>query len=106
MAAARRTYFCALLRLATTASSALRSIALNRMFVRSCIPQTRTREFGRESLSESNCQICSTSDPPWPFPCARVQRARKGVSILGVARECTADRRSTPEPRVPEVLAS
>jgi hypothetical protein len=31
------------------------------MFVRSCIPQTRTRESGRESLSESNCQIWSTS---------------------------------------------
>src|SRR5271166_1823689 len=30
------------------------------MFVRSCIPQTRTRESGRESLSESNCQIWST----------------------------------------------
>src|SRR3974377_1918975 len=31
------------------------------MFVRSCIPQTRTRESSGESLSESNCQICSTS---------------------------------------------
>ena len=31
------------------------------MFVRSCIPQTRTRESSRKSLSESNCQICSTS---------------------------------------------
>src|SRR3974377_1382153 len=31
------------------------------MFVRSCIPQTSTRESGRESLSESNCQIWSTS---------------------------------------------
>src|SRR6266568_3496563 len=32
------------------------------MFVRSCIPQTRTRESGRESLSESNCQIWSTRE--------------------------------------------
>src|SRR5271165_3332900 len=34
------------------------------MFVRSCIPQTRTRESGRESLSESNCQIWSTRSQP------------------------------------------
>lgn len=39
--------FCGLLRLATTASSLLRSVALNRIFVRSCMPQTRTRESGR-----------------------------------------------------------
>src|SRR5258705_3261011 len=31
------------------------------MFVRSCIPQTRTPESFRESLSESKCQIWSTS---------------------------------------------
>ncbi len=34
------------------------------MFVRSCIPQTRTRESSRESLSESNRQIWSTSTHP------------------------------------------
>ena len=34
--------------------------ALNRIFLRSCIPQTRTRESGEESLSESKCQIWST----------------------------------------------
>jgi hypothetical protein len=33
---ARQTCFCGLLRLATTASSALRSAALNRISVRSC----------------------------------------------------------------------
>ena len=30
------------------------------MLVRSCIPQTRTRESALESLSESNCQSWST----------------------------------------------
>ena len=44
---ARQTCFCGLLRLITTASSALRSAALNLMFLRSCILQTRTRESGQ-----------------------------------------------------------
>jgi hypothetical protein len=38
------------LHLATTASSSERSAALNRIFVRSCIPQTRTPASGAESL--------------------------------------------------------
>src|SRR6266404_8469949 len=46
---ARQTCFCGLLRLATTASSLLRSARLNWMFVRSCIPQTRTRQSFKES---------------------------------------------------------
>src|ERR1700726_208074 len=52
--------FCGLLRLAATVSSSLRSAALNRMLVRSCILQTRTRESTRECPSESKCQIWST----------------------------------------------
>src|SRR6202030_717584 len=58
---ARQTCFCGLLRLAATVSSSLRSAALNRMLVRSCILQTRTRESTRECPSESKCQIWSTS---------------------------------------------
>jgi len=61
---ARQTCFCGLWRLETTASSLLRSAAFNRIFVRSCIPQTRTREAFRESPSESKHQICSTSARP------------------------------------------
>src|SRR5579863_2974243 len=40
---------------ATTASSSRRLAAPNRMFLRSCIPQTRTPESRRESPSESKC---------------------------------------------------
>lgn len=58
---ARQTCFCGLLRFATTASSSRRCAGLNRVFVRSCIPQTRTRESARESPGESKCQIWSTS---------------------------------------------
>ncbi len=72
---ARQTYFCGLLRSATTASSLLRSTALNRMFLRSCISQTRTREPGKESSSESKCQICSTRSV-----------AVEGSGSFGVAR--------------------
>src|SRR5258707_595430 len=57
---ARQTCFCGLLRLATTALSWLRSVRLNWIFVRSCIPQTRIRERFRESPSESKCQIWTT----------------------------------------------
>src|SRR5947207_1918784 len=55
---------CGLLRLATTALSWLRSVRLNWIFVRSCIPQTRIRERFRESPSESKCQIWTTSSIP------------------------------------------
>jgi hypothetical protein len=45
----RQKCFYRLLPFATTASSSLRSVALNRMFLRSCIPQTRTRASRKES---------------------------------------------------------
>jgi len=41
--------------MATTALSLIRSARLNWIFVRSCMPQTRTRESFRESPSESKC---------------------------------------------------
>jgi hypothetical protein len=50
---ARQTCVCGLLQLATTASSALRSAAVNRMFVRLAFLRTHTRESARESPSES-----------------------------------------------------
>ena len=41
----------------STASSSLRLATLNRMFVRSCIPQTRTRKSAEKAPSKSKCQI-------------------------------------------------
>jgi glycine/D-amino acid oxidase-like deaminating enzyme len=52
---ARQTCLCGLLWLETAASSLLRSAAFNRIFVRSCILQPRTREPFGESPSESKC---------------------------------------------------
>ena len=56
----RQTCFCGLLRLATTASRRVRSAALNRIFVRSCILQTRTRKSAGEPQPIAKCQIWST----------------------------------------------
>jgi hypothetical protein len=57
---ARQTCFRGLLRFSATASNSPRSVALNRMSLRSCIPQTRTPESGREFPSGSKWQVWST----------------------------------------------
>src|SRR5262249_52734519 len=87
---ARQTCFCGLLRLATTASSSRRSEALNRMFVRSCIPQTRTHESARKSPSESKCQIWSTRRYYFREPSARADW--KAVCVL--ANRSITDKRA------------
>ena len=87
---------------AITALSLLRSARLNWIFVRSCIPQTRTRECFRESPSESKCQIWTTSDSfsKSQLPHARrdCHRAREGnkISLSSVIGTGVSNRHATP----------
>jgi hypothetical protein len=53
----RQTCFCGLFRLATTAFSAARSVALSLIWVLSCIPQTRMTESTGESARESKVRF-------------------------------------------------